>query len=275
MALPDKRISPWREDLAAAHLEGKVPAARFVSGKRMHVSSPVADLLAGPGDAALASQLILGEPFDVYETRSDGLSWGQSARDGYVGCVQTDQLTEKEDESQVTTTALSALLYPLPNIKTVPLVRLPMGSQVGVLEETEDFLHTPIGYLPKAHTENPPSDPVSAAERFLSIPYLWGGRSSFGLDCSALVQVMMSAASLPCPRDSDLQVPLGSDVSFAAKERGDLVFWKGHVGIMTSNTHLLHANAHHMCVAFEPLEHATKRIASSQGGPITAIRRVL
>ena len=272
--LPDKRTTPWRDDLAAAHLTGQVPASRFVAAKMMHVTSPVADLYASPQDSALASQLIMGEVFDVYEvTRSH--AWGQNRSDGYVGYVPATALTADPAPDPVTITALAAFVYPEETIKSTPVARLPFGATLRQTGDSPDFVCTDLGYIPKAHFAPRPADPIEAARSFLGIPYLWGGRSSFGLDCSALVQVMFSHAGQTCPRDSDLQMTLGTDVAGQTMARGDIVFWKGHVGIMTSPTVLLHANAHHMCVAEEPLSDAMARIRQTGGGEITGHRRAL
>ena len=177
-----------------------------------------------------------------------------------------------DDAPEITATV--ALAYPEPDIKRVPLARLPMGARSVVLDRTEGFCRTRFGHVPAAHFAPSDADPVGQAERLLGVPYLWGGRSSLGLDCSALVQVMMRAAGLPCPRDSDLQEALGRPATAPAR-RGDLVFWAGHVGIMQDEARLLHANAHHMCVASEPLAEAQRRIAATPAGDIRARRRVL
>ena len=268
----DARIHPYREDLAAASLKGTVDAPRYAEPKRMAVAVSVADMLVSPdGKGGLGSQLRAGEAFDVYDTQ-DGVAWGQSVADGYVGYVDASALKSGAEGDQ-RITALITTAYDAPNIKSRPLAALPHGAQVVVLGREGAFVETLHGFVPNAHLEPSPEDPVGTAEMYLDVPYLWGGRSYFGLDCSALVQMMAESAQVACPRDSDMQQALGTEPDTLA--RGDLVFWKGHVGIMRDAETLLHATEHRMRVLSEPLASATKRIAENGGGPITAQRRFI
>ena len=267
----DPRSHPYRADLASAHLKGKVRAERFVEPNPHSVIVPVADVYAAATPKTRTSQIRLGEVFHVYDS-ADGYSWGQCGTDGYVGYVATQALGALVTSNR-STTALSAHTYSQPDMKSFCTARLPFDTALQTDVEENGFVQTNHGWVHKSAFIALDCDPVSVAEQFLSVPYLWGGRSSFGLDCSALVQVMMTAAEKACPRDSDMQTSLGKEIQ-GPLCRGDLVFWKGHVGIMQSATHLLHANAHHMAVVSEPLNVAIERILPVDG-PVTAQRRVL
>jgi cell wall-associated NlpC family hydrolase len=173
-------------------------------------------------------------------------------------------------------TALRSHVYSRPDIKAPVSAALPCGAEVAVVGEDGAFARPDGGgYLPLAHLAARPGDPVAQARRFLGVPYLWGGRSAEGIDCSGLVQLAHLAAGLDAPRDSDMQeAALGALLpSDAPLQRGDLVFWRGHVGLMADATTLLHANAFHMAVAEEPLAAAVARIRDTGGGVITARRR--
>ena len=168
-------------------------------------------------------------------------------------------------------------MFPEPSIKAPPVEALPCGSQVHLLREDGAFAVTSTGFIPLRHCaplRTREADPVAVAERFMGTPYLWGGKSSLGIDCSGLVQVALGACGIACARDSDMQeAGIGVPVPADAMQRGDLVFWKGHVAIARDRETVIHANAFHMAVAAEPLEQAAARIAAS-GSAITAVRRL-
>ena len=117
------------------------------------------------------------------------------------------------------------------------------------------------------------TDAAGVALRFLGAPYLWGGRESLGLDCSGLVQQALAACGKACPRDTDMQAGIGVAVAPGDLARGDLVFWKGHVGMMLDAERMVHANGHHMATVVEPLAEAIARIEAAGYGPPTAYRR--
>ena len=271
------RLLPARPDLAAAHLEGKVQAARFVTGTPQRVRATLLDLTLTPDPGAgLATQLLHGEPFTVYETRPDGLAWGQALRDGYVGYVAAAGLGPPQGRGQ-RVTALWAQRYPRPELKARTVGELPFLAEVAVAGTTGAFARLRTGgHVARAHLAPVEGDFVDQAARFLGAPYLWGGRSARGLDCSALVQLALMAVGVDAPRDSDMQLALlGAELGpEAAPRRGDLIFWPGHVGILADPETLLHANAHHMAVVAEPLAPATARIAAAGGGAVLARRRI-
>jgi cell wall-associated NlpC family hydrolase len=275
----DPRLTPARPDLAAAHLKGKVEAARFVEGVTQQVIAGVASVRKEPShQAPLLTEALYGERITVYETDDEGWAWGQLANDGYVGWVPAAALLAPDTEPTHKVSALRTFAFPGPSIKLPPMDSLPMGAAVSVARTDGTFAITSSGgYIPTRHlvplTTNEP-DFAAVAERFVNVPYLWGGKSGLGIDCSGLVQVALHACGIACPRDSDMQEKaLGKSVSLAGLQGGDLVFWKGHVAIAMGRNSLLHANAFHMAVATEPVAEALTRIAAS-GSQVTGVRRL-
>jgi cell wall-associated NlpC family hydrolase len=285
MKLPaglDPRTTPARPDLAAAHLKGKVEAARFVQGTAMCVVAPAAPLRREPHpDARLDTEALHGERVTVYDTTREGWAWGQLELDGYVGWLPAEALGKERASPTHRVVAPRTLVFPAADIKRPPLAALPFASRIAVVRREGDFAVTDAsGYVPAVHLATADStepDFVAVAQRFLGAPYLWGGRSSLGFDCSGLVQIALQAAGHACPRDSDMQAAVGEAVPFDGRpetlRRGDLVCWTGHIGIVSAPGRLLHANAHHMAVAEEPLAEAVARIARA-GSPVTTVRRV-
>lgn len=278
----DPRRHPYREDLAAESLRGEVEAPRYVAGQPRQVVHSATPLRARP-DArdSWTSEVLFGEPVTVYDER-DGWAWVQLARDGYVGYLRAGALSAQVRAATHKVRALGTFLYPAAEVKAPPWLPLSMGATLTVAESGAAFSKLADGsFVPTRHIADMSwhaPDFVAVAERFMGAPYLWGGKTRQGLDCSALVQLAMQAAGLECPRDSDMQqAELGHDVALSntldGLERGDLVFWQGHVGIMTDAFLLLHANAHHMAVAVESLKGAADRIART-GSHITAIKRL-
>jgi len=279
----DRRLTPARPDLAARHLDGKVEALAFADPIPMRVVTPSAPLRREPRpDAPLDTEALAGEAVRVYE-QYEGWAWGQLVGDSYVGYLPEDCLAGDAPVPTHRVCTLRTFVYPGPSIKLSPLEALSIGAGLAVTGESGDFLATERGgYIFKQHLsprEQHEPDFVAVAERFLHVPYFWGGKTSLGLDCSALVQLSLAAAGIAAPRDSDMQEQgLGEAVAFDDRldglSRGDLVFWKGHVGIMTDPETLLHATAFTMSVISEPLRPARDRILARKGGPITAIRRL-
>jgi|LGOV01.1.fsa_nt_gb hypothetical protein len=269
----DTRRIPVRHDLAAEHLRGQVDVGKFVEGKLMAVGASMINLVrnANP-DTNLATQLLYGEGFTVYDEITDmGLAWGQSERDGYVGYVPSAGLIEPLAGRIEQVSALSALVFNEPDFKSQLLGSYSLGCRVAVEGEENGYARLGKGiYTPLVNLAPVTGDFVSVAEKFIGSPYLWGGRSYFGLDCSGLVQLALQAVGVDAPRDSDMQeAELGAE-SDGKLRRGDLVFWDRHVGIMQNGENLLHANVHHMAVVSEPLSDVTARAACE----ITATRRL-
>ena len=278
MAL-DPRITPARADLAAAHLRGKVQAPRFVEGTAQEVIVGIAPLRKDPShDAALLTEALCGEQVTIYETDEEGWAWGQLESDKYVGWLPAVALLAPQGKATHKVAALRTFVFPGPSIKLPPLDALPLGAKIAVAREQESFAVTASGgFVPKQHLAPLASvepDFVALAERFVGTPYLWGGKSSLGIDCSGLVQVALTACGVPCPRDSDMQeAALGKPASLAGLQSGDLIFWKGHVAIARGRNSMIHANAFHMAVAIEPVAEAFARIGAA-GSQVTSVRRL-
>ena len=282
----DPRLTAARPDLAAAHLRGRVEAARFVVGEPFTVGVDVLDLKKRPRpDAPLDTQLLYGETLLVYED-DDGWGWAQADRDGYVGYLAMSALDRGATPATHRVIVRRAHIYPAPDMKQPAIGTLPLDGRVKVEGVRGAFVEIKgRGFVVASHVaplEHVVDDPVAIAEGLLGTPYLWGGRSPLGVDCSGLVQLAFSMAGMTLPRDTDMQVTLGSPVAFdacatdaslAGLRRGDLVFWPGHVGVMVDGETLLHANAHHMLVAAEPLRTARDRIAAG-GAALSSIRRI-
>ncbi len=274
----DPRLTLARPDLASLSLEGSVRAKRFEAAKAMRLVIPAAAVRAAPSvDAEQLDQLLFGELFEVLEIE-DGFAWGQAARDGYVGWVEAGGLSARPLEPTHRVTALRSFSYLEPSIKAPSRGPFSLNALVTATETSGALTRIEGGgWIASAHLRPIGAafaDPVEVAERFVGTPYLWGGRDSVGIDCSGLVQQAFYAAGLACPRDTYLQTALGISVEEGALARGDLVFWRGHVGLMLDDARLLHANAHHMAVAVEPLAEAVARISINGGGEPTARRRV-
>ena len=280
--MDDPRLTPARPDLAAKYLEGKVKAARFVEGEAFEIACPLAPLRERPSaEAALLTQALKGERVTIYDRDGEGFAWGQLNSDGYVGWLPDRALAKPAGAPTHKVTAIRTFAFPGPSIKLPPAETLVMGALVSVIREDAPFAVTREGwFLPGQHLgyiDRFVEDFVAVAERLVGTPYLWGGKSSFGIDCSGLVQVALNAAGTGCPRDSDMQQDsLGRLLGLAESsqlKRGDLMFWKGHVAIVRDADSIVHANAHHMATAIENTRDAVARIKAA-GSEITAIKRL-
>ena len=278
---PDHRTHAYRPDLADVALSRSVTAACYVEPILRQCMRGVVPLLSAPrADARQVSQIRYGEFVDVFETRPDGFAWVQNRTDHYVGYRPAEEtlIDEIADRSH-RITALTTFLYPAPDLKTLPLDELTLGSyvRVGGIEGAFARLSTGgyvfIGHI-AATEDSTVGDYSFTAGRLLHVPYLWGGRTPKGIDCSGLVQLALEVAGYDGPRDSDQQreafgQPLARSWQDQDWRRGDIVFFPGHVGIMTSATHIIHANAHAMQVAVEPLAEVVARgvIIQAAGRP--------
>jgi len=281
MSQLDPRVTAARPDLASCELRGRVEAERFVAPVDHQVIIPALPIRKAPdAAAAMDDQLLAGEVFAVLETR-DGWAWGQSRADGYVGWVECSGLSDTIRPVDHVIGVLRTYAFPEPSIKAPPnhLLSLNAGFTAGRREGR--FVEAiGLGWVVEAHclpVGEIASDFVAVAEAFLGAPYLWGGKESLGLDCSGLVQMSLQAAGQAMPRDADQQEAalkaIWEDVTDTAeRRRGDVVFWPGHVGIMTDSEHLLHANASSMDVTLEPFAEAEARIRAAEN-PVRAIYR--
>lgn len=280
--MDDPRLTPARPEVAAKYLEGKIGAARFVVGEEYEIVDALAPLREGPSsDAMLLTQALKGERATVYDRNGEGFAWGQLNSDGYVGWLPDRALAKPIAAPTHKVTSLRTFAFPGSSIKLPPVDTLVMGAVVTVVREDDPFAITREGwYLPRQHLGGigqHERDFVAVAERFAGTPYLWGGKSSLGIDCSGLVQVSLNAAGTGCPRDSDMQQDsLGRTLDPAQSkklQRGDLIFWKGHVAIVRDADTIVHANAHHMATVIENTRDAIARIKAA-GSEIASIKRL-
>ena len=279
MVALDPRIHPFRPEMAANYLKGQVEAKRFVDGTRYQAIEPVTFLRrAASHEARLDSEVLLGEHVIIYEMTDEGWAWGQLESDGYVGWLSANALCAPGPAPTHKVCVPRTLCFTTPDIKLPPIAALPMGARLAIARQDERFAITAAGWhVPEVHlapVKAKAADFVAVAEQFLGAPYLWGGKTSLGIDCSGLVQVALQAAGHACPRDSDMQeLSLGTPVALTEMRRGDLVFWKGHVAIARDRESVVHASAHAMMVAIEPAEQAMYRI-NAAGGEVTSVKRI-
>ncbi|MDH3704348.1 MAG: C40 family peptidase [Alphaproteobacteria bacterium] len=282
MASLDKRLNAFRDDLADSSLKGRVKSARFVDGAPRQVKKPLAPLRHRPAPGStLVSELLSGETVRVFEEKG-GFAWVQSDTDRYVGYIDADALSADIMTPTHVVAHIHTCLYPEPRIKAPHSAVLPMGAKVAVTGGKGRYSDLAGGgWAPAQHLaalDAFEDDFVAVAERFMGVPYVWGGRSSQGLDCSALVQLSLARCGVSLPRDSDMQeTAVPNTVAFDGDEtvlrRGDLVFWKGHVGIWIEPGRFLHANASDMCVATAPLSQVIDWIIEVEGTPVSSVRR--
>jgi cell wall-associated NlpC family hydrolase len=282
----DPRLHPLRDDLAGAELKGSVDRPRFAEARPAQVAVGMVDLRREPApDAMLVSQLFHGDQVRVYEAKN-GWAWLQHAGDGYMGYAEAAALGEDVETLSHTPShwvrVPRSFVFPKPDEKAPPLDALPMTAKVRVLSERGNYSEVAwgagSGWVPSRHllpSGEIVEDFVATALAFLGMPYLWGGRTSLGLDCSGLVQVALSAAGLACLRDSDMQeASIGEPRPLDEPAvRGDLFYMPGHVAIALDAWRVVNNNAHDMLTSIEPLEDLVARVQAESGRGVTAIRR--
>ncbi len=267
--MTDRRFLRATDRVAHDSLRGRIEGRAFTSGRAARIIAPQADLCAAP-EGPRDRQLLLGTGFTLLEERG-AHAFGFEAVHGYCGWLPAAALGPAAEATHWLAVPASHL-YPAPELKRREIAALSMGARVTVEGAERGFARTPDGWIYGRHLRplgDRLADPVAVARGFLGTPYLWGGNGHAGLDCSGLVQIARAACGLPCPPDSDLQREMpGTDPPPGQERPGDLVFWKGHVAMVSAPDRIVHANAHHMAVVEEPLAEATARIEAAGGGPV-------
>lgn len=270
----DRRLTPFSGRVALKYLRGQIDAPAFTDGESAAVAIPLVDLMTRP-DGARDRQLPLGAALTVVDLQ-EGWAFVQAQRDGYCGWLPLAAIGPATTPTHWVA-APASHAYAAPKVQAPDRFALPMGASLTVTGTVGPFAATQAGFVPLAHLRPIGvhfDDPAEVAEMFLGAPYLWGGNSHAGLDCSGLVQIAFQACGRDCPGDSDLQQAVGEPLpEDAPLHRNDLIFWKGHVALMLDATCLIHANGHSMSVAIEALDAVTLRIATQSGGSVTARRR--
>lgn len=286
MSKLDTRLHAYRPDLADRQLDGLIEAARYTEGVPYQVSAPSLPVRQNPRPTSPQDTVLLfGETVRVFDTEN-GWAWMQNDADNYVGYVDLNGLTSMVSSLTHRVSTLRTLVFPDTSIKSPPLMDLSFASVVSVTTIIEKMAVISLsdgrsGYVPAQHlapVDSRENDPIAMAMQFLGAPYLWGGKTADGLDCSALVQLAFTACGLPCPRDTDMQeASFGEPVAFTGDESllqtGDCVFWPGHVGIWIDRDRFLHATAAFMKCVVEPLSVAIPRISSDAGLAVSSVRR--
>ena len=275
----DRRITPARPDLAAAHLRGVIAAERYRDGRIKQVTHAAIGLRSEPSsDAMLETELLFGELFTVYELKNNWV-WGQAALDSHVGYAPADAFGEAAGVPTHRVTARATPLLIAPDVKRPSRAILPMNAKLYAVEDNGRFSRVAEGdYVFSAHIaplETKAPDWVAVTETFVGTPYYWGGKTYAGIDCSGLIQTALEAAGLLAPRDTDLmENALGTPLALDAPlKRGDLIFWKGHMGAMLDDARLIHASAYAMQVVIEDFASARARI-EADGLPVRTIKRL-
>lgn len=271
----DRRLTPATQRVAHISLQGQIEAAAFTKGEALRLAAPLVDLLRSPGGAR-ERQLFLGAGFTVID-RQDGYAFGFADSDGYCGWLPEAALANTPAPTHWVATP-GTHLYHEPRVQAREIASLGMGAQLTVLSQTAKFSETPQGFIPTPHLRplgQFHTDPVAVAEGFLYTPYLWGGNSRAGIDCSGLVQTALGACGIKAGGDADLQQNIGQEIAAGAPlQRGDLIFWKGHVAMVVDETRLIHANGHTMSVAYEGIEACIDRVLITEGTKVSQRRRL-
>lgn len=269
--MSDRRLTPATDRVALTSLRGLIDRPEWTEGRKARICVPLTDLLARPGGPR-DRQLLWGADVTVIETRGPD-AFVQAEADGYCGWINATALCADRTHLTHRVAAPATHVYPAPDMKTLELCSLSLGSRLAVTTIQDGYAALRSGgFIPLQHLDREPAtDPVTVAEGLLGTPYLWGGNSRWGIDCSGLVQMALLACDRPCPGDSDLQRAAFAPTGRIA--RGDLLFWPGHVAMAVSEEMMIHATAWKMAVILEPIASAKARIDASGDGPFLGAHR--
>ena len=277
---PRPRLDPRRHvvrpDLVEIALADRVAAARYVAPAAMRCQAPrTAMRKAGEALSVAVSELLYGERFDVFEIAGDW-AFGRNVADLYIGWVRADALADADTTPRQSITARVAPVFAAADIKAAVIMELPFGARVVGAAGERFFALAGGGFIHNRHMAAAPTEPLAVARGFTGAPYLWGGRTPAGVDCSGLVQAALAACGFACPRDSDQQLAdLGTAIAFEDRAAGDVIFFPGHVGLLATRDRLFHANAHWMATVEEPLADVIARLeAAGVPQPVTGLRRL-
>ena len=264
----DKAINPYRDDIAASKLAGIVDALTFIEPEEMQINIPSAFLKSAPDSKSPSlNESLLGDLFEVYEIKN-GFAWGQLARDNYVGYIETHALNDDIFTPSHKINVLRTYGFAEPSIKSKIISTLSLGAKIAANGQVQNGFYDcgEFGFVFAKHICEIGEffdDPAAIASLYLNAPYTWGGNSSFGVDCSGLAQNAFAACGINLPRDARMQEEIGQNIEIkpdlSGLKRNDLIFWKGHVGIMMDETNIIHANAFHLMTVIEPLAITNQR----------------
>ena len=272
----DPRLTPANQNVACSSLRGQIEHTNFVEGQNYQVNVPFVDLLGAPGGER-NRQLIYGSKVK-YFGETDGWAFIQNTYDDYVGYVPQETINLDTNKTHIVSAPLSHV-FSEPNIKAENIETLPLTAKVSGKTVENGFLETELGWIPVRQVQLKTkfaTNPVEVAKLFLNSPYLWGGNTSLGIDCSGLVQVSMLLCGLSCPGDSDQQLAeLGQNIDVdTTQEKGDILFWKGHVAICINSKQLIHAYGPEKKVLIMPIIKTIRRIENTAKLKVKKIAKI-